>query len=179
MARIAPPPGRDAPCHGGGLRPRSAVELLGRDPATAGSDAVAAESWAAVRAAVARCRPGAPAAALTDAEVARHRVGATRRRRARPRPGLALGDEPAVAEQLWTECTRRAPAPLDAAPATLLAVSAWLRGDGAMANVALDRAWKRRPATASPGCSRQALAACLTPSELRALLIEASAPAAG
>ena len=106
---------------------------------------MAEESWAAVTAAVARCRPGAPAGRLTDAEVARVVCG-LRDGEVRDRAfGLALGAEPAAAEQLWTECTRRAPAPLDAAPATLLAVSAWLRGDGAMANIALARARRQRP----------------------------------
>ena len=75
------------------------------------------------------------------------------------RPGA---DAPA-AEILWTECTRRAPAPLDAAPATLLAVSAWLRGDGAMANVALARALAGEPGYALARLLAQALAACVPP----------------
>jgi Domain of unknown function (DUF4192) len=71
---------------------------------------------------------------------------------------------------LWTECTRRAPTPLDAAPATLLAVSAWLRGDGAMANVALSRALDSEPDYALARLLAQALAACIAPAELRALI---------
>jgi hypothetical protein len=86
---------------------------------------------------------------------------------------LALGPEPLAVEALWSECTRRAPSPLDAAPATLLAVSAWLRGDGAMANVALDRALDSDPDYALAQLLRAALAACLGPAELRAM-IEAS-----
>jgi len=41
---------------------------------------------------------------------------------------------------LWTDVVRRAPPGYVAAPATLLAVSAWLDGQGAFGNIALDRA---------------------------------------
>jgi hypothetical protein len=144
-----------------------------------GFDAVADESWAAVTDAVERCRPGPPAAAaLSDADIARV-VWGLRDGDVRDRAlALALGAEPAAAEQLWTDCTRRAPAPLDAAPATLLAVSAWLRGDGAMANVALDRALASDPGYGLARLLRDALAACVTPSDLRALLTEAAGPRA-
>jgi hypothetical protein len=42
--------------------------------------------------------------------------------------------------QLWTDLTRMAPAGYVAAPASLLAFAAWQSGNGALANVALDRA---------------------------------------
>ena len=87
---------------------------------------------------------------------------------------LALGPDAAAVEQLWTECTRRAPTPLDAAPATLLAVSVWLRGDGAMANVALTRALDSEPRYGLARLLAEALAACLAPGELRSLLREAA-----
>ena len=53
--------------------------------------------------------------------------------------------ERAAAEQLWAALTREAPEPEAAVPASLLAVSALLRGDGALANVALDRAQEAWP----------------------------------
>jgi hypothetical protein len=135
-----------------------------------GFDAVAEESWSAITAAAARCRPGAPGAALTDRDVARI-VWGLRDREVRDRAlELAMGEEAAAAEVLWTDCTRRAPAPLDAAPATLLAVSAWLRGDGAMANVALTRALAGEPGYALARLLAQALAACVGPGELRAMI---------
>ena len=128
-------------------------------------------------AAVAATVPARPGRPLTDAEVARIvwglRDGEVR--------DLALGsrwasDPGARAEQLWTECTRRAPAPLDAAPATLLAVSAWLRGDGAMANIALDRALDER-ARLRPGPAAQRGAGRVhDPGDLRALLTAAGRP---
>ena len=74
-----------------------------------------------------------------------------------------LGGAAAAAEQLWTALVRETPDPEAAEPAVLLAVSALLRGDGALANVALERAelaWPghrlarllRWPPT--PGCAR-------------------------
>jgi hypothetical protein len=138
--------------------------------------AVAAESWSAVTGALERFRPGVPGglsgggAPLTDREVARIVCG-LRDRAVRDRAlELALGADAPVTEQLWTECTRRAPAPLDAAPATLLAVSTWLRGDGAMANVALARALGSDPGYTLARLLSQALARCLPPSELRILI---------
>jgi hypothetical protein len=53
--------------------------------------------------------------------------------------------ERAAAEQLWAALAREAPEPEAAVPASLLAVSALLRGDGALANVALDRAQEAWP----------------------------------
>src|SRR4051794_32595035 len=140
-----------------------------------GWDAVAEQSWRAVLDTVARCRPGAPTArtALSDAEVARL-VWGLRDQAVRDRAlELALGADAAAVEQLWTECTRRAPAPLDAAPATLLAVSTWLRGDGAMADVALGRALAGDPDYALAQLLARALAACMRPAELRGLIREA------
>jgi hypothetical protein len=145
-----------------------------------GWDAVAEQSWTAVLEALARSRPGVPVARvrLTDEEVARLLWG-LRDRAVRDRAlELALGPDAAAAEQLWTECTRRAPAPLDAAPATLLAVSTWLRGDGAMADVALTRALAGDPGYALARLLAQALAGCMRPAELRGLIHEAVRPPA-
>ncbi len=46
---------------------------------------------------------------------------------------------------LWSDVTRRAPAPLGAAPATLAGFGAWVSGDGALAWCAVDRAHAERP----------------------------------
>jgi len=172
--RIAPPPGHDrgamaAACARVAVQSSAAVLDAGRE-------GLAVESWSAITAAAARCRPGTASAALTDDEVARVVWGLRDGDVRDLAMGLALGDEPAAAEQLWTECTRRAPAPLDAAPATLLAVGAWLRGDGAMANVALGRALDSEPGYGLARLLSDALAACVTPGDLRALLTAASTP---
>jgi uncharacterized protein DUF4192 len=143
-------------------------------PAREDPDAEARRSWDAVLRAVRHCRPRA-VGRLPDREVAGV-LWALADVRVRDRAlTLALGDDAAAAELLWTECTRRAPAPLDAAPATLLAVSAWLRGDGAMANVALQRALDSRPTYTLARLLADGLAACLPPAELRAMLVTVTA----
>lgn len=151
------------------------------DIARLGPEAVAERSWTALLEALERSRPGPPRAAarLSDREVARLLWG-LRDRAVRDRAlQLALGAEAPAAEHLWTECTRRAPAPLDAAPATLLAVSAWLRGDGAMADVALTRALAGSPGYALARLLAQALDACVRPAELRDLVQRAAAGGEG
>jgi hypothetical protein len=138
-----------------------------------GPDAVAEQSWTAVLAAVDRLRPRG-AARLPDADVARLVWGlcdvAVRDRAL----VLSAGADADVAERVWAECTRRAPAPLDAAPATLLAVSAWLRGDGAMAGIALDRALASDPGYALAGLLAEGLQAFLPPAELRRWIVAAA-----
>jgi hypothetical protein len=170
--RIAPP-GPEARRTMAAACARAAVECAA-EMDEGGWSTVAERSWTAVVDALARSRPGAPAAPrLTDQEVARVVCG-LRDPQVRDRAlQLALGPDAPAAEQLWTECTRRAPAPLDAAPATLLAVSAWLRGDGAMAHVALDRALAGAPDYALARLLAAALAACLRPAELRRLIRDA------
>jgi hypothetical protein len=156
------------------------VLRIGREHAAAvherGAEAVAREARSAVESAAVRCRTdGSGGTPLTDDEVARL-LWALRDPGVRDHAlRLALGEHPAALETLWTECTRRAPAPLDAAPATLLAVSAWLRGDGAMANVALQRALDGEPGYPLARLLSRALAECLNPAELRAM-IRASVP---
>ncbi|RFU19841.1 DUF4192 domain-containing protein [Geodermatophilus marinus] len=150
------------------------VRARRRDPAGAER-----ASWRAVTGAVARCRPGPGSRPLADRELAGV-LWAVADTRVRDRAlGFALGEDAAAAEVLWTECTRRAPAPFDAPPATLLAVSAWLRGDGAMANVALQRALASRPGYGLAELLSRGLAACLPPAELRALVTAAVADVPG
>ncbi|MGY1748697.1 DUF4192 domain-containing protein [Modestobacter sp. SYSU DS0511] len=136
---------------------------------------VTEESWELLRAAVDRCGPGSTAA-LTDAEAARLAWG-LRDIDVRDRAvGLCTGPSAAGAEQVFTELTRRAPAPLDAAPATLLAVTAWARGSGALANVSLDRALASEPGYTLAVLLRRALDACLPPAAIRDLVREAADP---
>ncbi|MBB3674483.1 DUF4192 domain-containing protein [Modestobacter versicolor] len=148
---------------------------LARRAAELGWDEVVEEGWAAVQAAVEAAGPGS-VERLTDRQVARL-AWALRDVDLRDRAlGLALSRSAAAAEAVWTELTRRAPAPLDAAPATLLAVTAWVRGDGALANVALERALGSEPSYSFAVLLRSALDACLRPAEIRRLIREAGAP---
>jgi len=176
VERIAPARGPDADAMAASCA-RSAVACA-ENLVMAGAEETAEASWTAITAALARCRPGLSGVLLTDDEVARILCG-LRDVGVRDRAlELALGPDAPAAEVLWTECTRRAPAPLAAAPATLLAVSAWLRGDGAMANVALDRALDGEPDYVLAGLLAQGLARCLSPAELRSIIGTALDPGA-
>ncbi len=59
--------------------------------------------------------------------------------------GLCLGPDADAAEQLWTALCRETPDPEAAEAASLLAVSAIMRGNGGLANVAIERAQRAWP----------------------------------
>jgi hypothetical protein len=86
------------------------------------------------------------------------------------------GPSAAAAEHLWAALVRETPDPEAAEPATLLAVSALLRGDGALANVALDRAQRAWPGHRLAEILRTAAAAGLRPSQVRTWLRECREP---
>ena len=78
--------------------------------------------------------------------------------------------DPAHAEahlRLWTDVTRRAQPGYVAAPAALLAFVAWQSGDGALANVALDRAVADEPRYSMALLLRQVISAGAPPSLAR------------
>ncbi|MGH3611084.1 MAG: DUF4192 domain-containing protein [Pseudonocardia sp.] len=80
------------------------------------------------------------------------------------------GPRAAAAEQLWAALTREIPDPEAAEPAALLAVSALLRGNGALAHVALDRAEQAWPGHRLTGILRHAVELGLRPDQIRAWL---------
>jgi Domain of unknown function (DUF4192) len=69
--------------------------------------------------------------------------------------------------RLWTDVIRRAPDRYVPAPASLLAFTAWQSGEGALANIALDRALAADPAYSMALLLRQALDCGLPPSQAR------------
>jgi len=69
--------------------------------------------------------------------------------------------------RLWTELTRRAQPGYVAAPASLLAFVAWQSGNGALANVALDRALADNPHYSMAQLLRQVITAGAPPSLAR------------
>ncbi|NUT51690.1 MAG: DUF4192 domain-containing protein [Saccharothrix sp.] len=85
------------------------------------------------------------------------------------------GDHAQGAEILWTELTRACPAPERAEPATLLAFSAYIKGQGTLAGLALDRAEEANPAHRLTGLLRSALDAGLPPTQIRDLAEQAAA----
>jgi hypothetical protein len=69
--------------------------------------------------------------------------------------------------RLWTDVVRRAQPGHVAAPASLLAFVAWQCGDGALANVALDRALADDPSYSMATLLRQVISAGAPPSLAR------------
>jgi Domain of unknown function (DUF4192) len=66
--------------------------------------------------------------------------------------------------RLWADLSRRAQPGYAAAPACLLAVTAWQAGEGALANIALDRALAATPGYTMAQLLRDVLAAGVPPS---------------
>jgi hypothetical protein len=82
------------------------------------------------------------------------------------------------AEQLWAALTRETPDPEAAEPATLLAACALLRGDGALAGIALDRAEQAWPGHRLAGLLRAAWQAGMRPEQVRECVRTAPVPPA-
>jgi len=81
-----------------------------------------------------------------------------------------LGPAAAAAEQLWTALVREVPDPEAAEPAVLLAACALLRGDGALANMALERAERAWPGHRLTGLLRVVAESAVPPQRVRELL---------
>lgn len=101
--------------------------------------------------------------------------------------GFVLDTDPAVraghAEQLWWLLTRSTPGPEVAEPATLLALTALLRGGGAVVTVALERARDADPGHRLSGLVGQMIDRAIDPATVRQtvtdVVAEASAQLAG
>lgn len=89
---------------------------------------------------------------------------------------FATGPHATAAEHLWTELTRATPIPERAQAATLLAFSAYLRGDGALASVALDRAEEACPSHRLASLVRSALDHALPPDQLARIAMTSARP---
>ncbi len=126
---------------------------------------IAAEGLAAVGAMISRYRDGGRF--TSDDEIARITVAL---RDLRVRDDAWARMDPAYAEahlRLWTDVLRRAQPGHAAAPAALLAFVAWQSGDGALANVALDRGLADDPGYSMASLLRQVIAAGAPPSLAR------------
>jgi hypothetical protein len=139
-----------------------------------GWDAVAAGSRELVRAAVeARAEASVE---LSAAEVARLALGLADVAVRDEALSWAGADLEHAAEALWVELVRKATPPYDAPPATLLAVHAYLRGNGAYARIALERALASDPAYSFALLLTEGLDRGVPPKALReALLLSARA----
>src|SRR5262249_41157641 len=88
------------------------------------------------------------------------------------------GPGAAAAERLWLALVRATPAPERAEPAALLALTGYLRRDGAPASVALEAALDACPHHSLSGLLRAALDGGLSPELLREVARDASRDAA-
>lgn len=86
---------------------------------------------------------------------------------------ITLTDEPEPAERLWTVLVRSLPAPERAEPAVLLAVSAYLRGSGVLAALALKIALDANPEHRTALLLDYALQMGLHPTHLKTMLTTA------
>jgi len=148
---------------------RHVAQLLGKVRKSsrigAARQMVAAEGLAAVGRVIAAYRAGA--ATATDYEVAWLTVAL---KDLRVRDDAWARMDPGHREahrRLWTDVVRRAQPGYVAAPASLLAFVAWQCGDGALSNVALDRALAEDPSYSMALLLRQVISAGAPPSLAR------------
>lgn len=84
---------------------------------------------------------------------------------------VALSPTPEAAERLWLVLVRALPAPERAEPATLLAMSAYLRGAGVLAALALETALNANPAHNMAQMLHAGLTHPVPPDRLREMLV--------
>ena len=161
-ATIAPVTGPDADAMD---QATAQAEQAARQLAASGRRALLADGLAAVQHAITTYRDGGSLTAPD--EFARLAVALTS---LRIRDDAWARMDPAHRAahlRLWTDVTRRARPGYVAAPASLLAFTAWQAGDGALANLALDRALADQPDYSMALLLRDALDACLPPAAAR------------
>jgi len=83
---------------------------------------------------------------------------------------FAFGSRADAAERLWLELTRGCPVSVRANPAVLLALSAYLRGDGSLASIAVDQALSAHPGHMLGTLLREALDAGLAPERIHQVI---------
>lgn len=147
------------------LARRAALLERACDETMSGERRRASEGVTAVRAAIAD--PERFSAELDDDSVVRLVAALTDHR---VRDACMVQDDPAAEEaacRLWLELTRATPEPERAEPACLLACSAFVRGDGALAAVALEKAAAADPDHILTDLLRTAAQAAIPPWTLR------------
>ncbi|RCW44009.1 uncharacterized protein DUF4192 [Halopolyspora algeriensis] len=123
---------------------------------------------------LAAVRRTAEGAALTEEDLVRVLIAVSDHRVRDLALSTALTEWAGAAEQLWLTLVRKAPAPEMAEAAALLAFSAYLRGDGALAGVALEKIESSRPEHRLGMLLRQALEAGIPPSEIAVIAKDAA-----
>ncbi|CAN5397798.1 DUF4192 domain-containing protein [soil metagenome] len=84
---------------------------------------------------------------------------------------VAVGERAGAAEALWAALARRLPAPWRVEPLVLLAFSAYARGDGPLAGVALEEAFRCDPKHRMARMLDDALHSAMRPEQIRELAL--------
>jgi hypothetical protein len=134
------------------------------------ADTSAAEKWAEVSAAIDTTGDAVPE--LADEQVARLAEALSDPLVRDNCLALPLTDRADAAERLWTALIRAVPAPERASPAILLAIHAYLRGEGVLANMAVEAALDADPDLDLARLVREALDRGLPPTVLRSMIEE-------
>lgn len=124
-----------------------------------------------VSAAIAAARRVGAGAALSDTEVAALGYTLTDIMARDTLYALAVGCEAGMAEALWTLLARRLPSPWRVEALVLLAFSAYARGDGPLAGIALDEALRCGPEHRMAGMLDTALQSGMRPDQIRKLAL--------
>lgn len=142
------------------------LEAAGADERTGDPDGCARRG---VRGALDAARRVSTGDSLSDAEVARLGYTLTDVVSRDVLYALAVGGEAGEAELLWTTLARRLPAPWRVEALVLLAFSAYVRGDGPLAGIALDEAMRCDPDHRMATMLDSALQSGMRPEQIRKL----------
>lgn len=152
------------------LARRSALLELAADAAEGQDQPDPSQAFAVVRAALATVARGEPVFSDRDIVELARALSRTEIRDACLGTALPPGaPSAATAERLWLALVRATPAPERAEAATLLAYSAYVRGDGPLAGMAVARALDAHPGHVLAGLLKQALAHSMPPAKLARL----------
>ncbi|HUO39522.1 MAG TPA: DUF4192 domain-containing protein [Mycobacterium sp.] len=142
------------------------LDLAAEDPVRHGGDKRAGRRVRQAMAAAARVAGGAQ---LSDDELVELAFALTDPRVRDMLYALAVGDHAAEAEALWGALSRALPDPWRVEPLVLLAFSAYARGDGPLAGVALEAALRGNGDHRMAGMLDTALQSGLRPERIREL----------
>lgn len=134
-----------------------------------GPDRADADARADIEAAIAAAARVAEGRSLPDDVVARLGTALTDLQVRDTLYALAVGESAGAAESLWAELSRRLPEPWRVEALTLLAFSAYTRGDGPLAGVSLEAALRCDETHRMAGMLDRALQAGLRPEQIREL----------
>ena len=149
----------------GPIRTRLAADAVRR---TEDPDGCARRDVQAALTAAERVTAGAP---LAEADIAALACALSDARVRDTMYAVAVGESAGAAESLWAALARRLPAPWRVEPLVLLAFSAYARGDGPLAGVSLEEAFRCDPNHRMARMLDDALHSAMRPEQIRELAV--------